>query len=103
MRQGAVDHHLAVPGKGKDLLEFQAGDTAYCRIHETAFPPWQSDNIPRRYCEGDVMLSHGKMRTVHFSIVEDAGFAGFGQGVEWCVTGLDRNWAYNPLCKAARP
>ena len=31
------------------------------------------------------------------------GFAGFGQGVEWCVTGLDRNWAYNPGCKAARP
>ena len=77
--------------------------TAYGRVHETAFRPWQSDNIPRRYCEGDVMLSDGKMRTVHYSIVEDAGFAGFGQGVEWCVTGLDRNWAYNPLCKAARP
>ena len=77
--------------------------TAYGRIHETAFRPWQSDNIPRRYCSGDVMLSDGKMRSVHFSIVEDGGLAGFGQGVEWCVTGLDRNWAYNPLCKAARP
>jgi len=77
--------------------------TAYGRIHETAFRPWQSDNIPRRYCSGDVMLSDGKMRSVHFSIVEDGGFAGFGQGIEWCVTGLDRNWAYNPLCKAARP
>ena len=42
------------------------------------------------------MLSDGKMRTVHYSIIEDGGFAGFGQGVEWCVTGLDRNWAYNP-------
>jgi hypothetical protein len=49
------------------------------------------------------MLSDGKMRTVHYSIIEDGGFAGFGQGVEWCVTGLDRNWAYNPRCKAARP
>ena len=72
-------------------------------IHETAFRPWQSDNIPRRYCSADVMLSDGKLRTVHYSIIEDGGFAGFGQGVEWCVTGLDRNWAYNPACRAARP
>ncbi len=77
--------------------------TAYGRIHETAFRPWQSDNIPRRYCSADVMLSDGKLRNVHYSIIEDGGFAGFGQGVEWCVTGLDRNWAYNPGCKAARP
>jgi hypothetical protein len=77
--------------------------TAYGDIHETAFRPWQSDNIPRRYCSGDVMLSDGKMRTVHYSIIEDGGFAGMGQGVEWCVTGLDRNWAYNPGCNAARP
>ena len=77
--------------------------TAYGQIHETAFRPWQSDNIPRRYCSAEVMLSDGKMRQVHYSIIEDGGFAGFGQGVEWCVTGLDRDWAYNPACKAARP
>ena len=77
--------------------------TAYGNIHETAFRPWQSDNIPRRYCTAQAMISDGKMRTVHFSIIEDGGFAGFGQGVEWCVTGLDRNWAWNPACKAARP
>ncbi len=77
--------------------------TAYGRIHETAYRPWQSDNIPRRYCSGDVMLSDGKVRTVHFSIIEDGGFASYSQGVEWCVTGLDRNWAYNPACNAAKP
>ena len=26
--------------------------TGFGRIHETAFRPWQSDNIPRRYCSG---------------------------------------------------
>jgi hypothetical protein len=77
--------------------------TAYGRIHETSFRPWQSDNIPRRFCSGDVMLSDGKMRTVHYSIIEDGGFAGVEQGVEWCVTGLDRNWAYNPGCRSAKP
>ena len=77
--------------------------TAYGNIREIAFRPWQSDNIPRRYCSAEVMISDGKLRTVFFSLIEDGGFAGFGQGVEWCVTGLDRNWAYNPGCKAARP
>ena len=77
--------------------------TAYGAIHETAFRPWQSDNIPRRYCTGDVMISDGKLRKVHYSLIEDGGFASFSQGVEWCVTGLDRNWAFNPGCKAARP
>jgi hypothetical protein len=77
--------------------------TAFGQIHEIAFRPWQSDNIPRRYCSGDVMLNDGKPRKVHYSIIEDGGFAGFDQGVEWCVTGLDRNWAYNPNCRAARP
>jgi len=77
--------------------------TAYGNVHETAFRPWQSDNIPRRFCSGQVMVSDGKLRPVHYSIIEDGGFAAFGQGVEWCVVGLDRNWAFNPACKAARP
>jgi hypothetical protein len=77
--------------------------TGYGGVHETAFRPWQSDNIPRRFCSADVMLNDGKMRTVHYSILEDGGFAGYGQGVQWCVTGLDRNWAYSPGCRAAKP
>jgi len=24
-------------------------------------------------------------------------------GVNFCVAGLDRNWAYNPECRSARP
>ena len=76
---------------------------AYGEIHEIAFRPWQSDNIPRRFCSGNVQLNNGSVHTIHYSIIEDGGFAGFGQGVEWCVIGLDRNWAYNPLCKAAAP
>jgi len=50
-----------------------------------------------------VMLNDGRVRRVHYSIIEDGGFASYNQGVEWCVTGLDRNWAYNPACKAAGP
>jgi hypothetical protein len=75
----------------------------YGNIHEIAFRPWQSDNIPRRYCRGRVQLSDGSVHAINYSIIEDGGFAGFGQGVEWCVVGLDRNWANNPACKAAGP
>jgi hypothetical protein len=77
--------------------------TGFAAVHETAFRPWASDNIPRRFCTGEAMLNDGKVRKVHFSIIEDGGFAGYGQGVEWCVVGLDRNWAYNPVCRAAKP
>lgn len=76
---------------------------AYAKIHEVAFRPWQSDNIPRRYCAGEVLLNDGAVRPVHFSIIEDGGLASFGNGVEFCVVGLDRDWAYNPACKAAKP
>jgi hypothetical protein len=40
---------------------------------------------------------------VNFSVIEDGGFASIGAGVEFCVVGLDRNWAYNPACRMARP
>ncbi|MGJ4896281.1 MULTISPECIES: hypothetical protein [unclassified Bradyrhizobium] len=77
--------------------------TGVANVHEIAFRPWQSDNIPRRFCTGSVMISDGKARTVNFSIIEDGGFAGYDQGVEFCVVGLDRNWAFNPACRAAKP
>ena len=76
--------------------------TGYDRVRETGFRPWTSDNIPRRYCSARAMLNDGRPRTVDYSIIEDGGLAGYGPGVEWCVSGLDRNWAYNPRCKAAR-
>src|SRR5205807_6541319 len=50
--------------------------TGYSDIHEIAFRPWQSDNIPRRYCAGSVMLSDGKLRSLYYSIIEDGGFSG---------------------------
>ncbi len=77
--------------------------TGYARIQEVAFRPWQSDNIPRRYCTGDALLNDGKVHRLHYSIIEDGGLAGFADGIEFCIVGLDRNWAFNPACKAARP
>jgi hypothetical protein len=73
------------------------------RIKETAYRPWANDTIPRRFCSAVVLVSDGKRRPVYYWIGEDVGMAGGFEGIEWCVVGLDRNWAYNPNCKMARP
>jgi hypothetical protein len=72
-------------------------------IREIAWEPWATGTIPRRYCTGSVLVSDGKRHAINYSIIEDAGMIGSEYGVEWCVAGLDRNWAYNPACRAARP
>jgi hypothetical protein len=77
--------------------------TGFAKVREVAFRPWASNSIPRRFCSAHALLSDGRERQVHYSIIEDGGFAAYGPGVEFCVVGLDRNWAYQPACKAARP
>ena len=73
------------------------------RVREVAFRPWAPQTVPRRFCTAVAAVSDGHKHTVNYSIAEDAGMIGMTWGVEWCVVGLDRNWAYNPACKMARP
>ncbi len=73
------------------------------KVREIAFRPWVADAIPRRFCSATALVSDGKKRPIYYSIIEDAGIIGASWGVEWCVVGLDRNWAYNPSCRMARP
>jgi hypothetical protein len=73
------------------------------QVREIAFRPWAEGTIPRRFCSATALVSDGVKRRVSYSIGEDTGFMGVDSGVEWCVAGLDRNWAYNPDCRMARP
>jgi hypothetical protein len=77
--------------------------TNFDQIREVAYRPWADGTIPRRFCSGRAQTSDGQWRTVRYSIVEDGGMIGGSWGVQWCVVGADRNWAYNPDCKAAGP
>lgn len=78
--------------------------TDFADVRETALRPWAADQaMPRRFCSGKARISDGKWRPVHFVITEDTGLIGMSWGVDWCVAGYDRNWAYNPGCKIARP
>lgn len=72
-------------------------------IREVSYRPWASDTIPRRFCRATAHISDGHRRPVYYAIGEDLGMIGATWGVEWCVIGYDRNWAYNPACRAARP
>lgn len=73
------------------------------RVREGAYSPWAPGTIPRRFCRATALVSDGRRHAVYFWIGEDTGIIGASWGVEWCVVGLDRNWAYNPSCKMARP
>ena len=73
------------------------------RVRQIAFSPWAPGTIPRRFCRAVAMVSDGRRHAVYYWIGEDTGMIGASWGVEWCVVGLDRNWAYNPACKMARP
>jgi hypothetical protein len=72
-------------------------------VRETAWRPWAENTIPRRFCAARALVNDGRSRAVYYSIAEDTGIIGATFGVEWCVVGLDRNWAYNPACRMAQP
>jgi len=75
----------------------------FVNVREIAMRPWAAGAVPRRFCRAEAVVSDGVKRPVYYSIIEDGGLIGMTYGVEWCVVGLDRNWAYNPRCKEARP
>jgi len=72
-------------------------------IRETAELAWAAQSIPRRFCSGTALISDGARHPIYYSIGEDTGMIGMDFGVNFCVVGLDRNWAYGPACRAARP
>ena len=72
-------------------------------IHETAALPWAAQSVPRRFCSGTALINDGRRHAIYYSIAEDTGMIGMSWGVNFCVVGLDREWAYNPACRAAKP
>jgi hypothetical protein len=72
-------------------------------IRQTAVLAWAAQSIPRRFCSGTALINDGVRHPIYYSIGEDTGMIGMDFGVSFCVVGLDRNWAYGPACRAARP
>lgn len=72
-------------------------------IRETAYLPWAAQSIPRRFCSGIALINDGRRHAIYYSIASGTGMIGASWGVNFCVVGLDRIWAYNPACRAAKP
>ena len=72
-------------------------------IRENAELPWGAQSIPRRFCSGTALINDGARHPIYYSIAEGTGMIGMDWGVNFCVTGLDRDWAYGPACRAAKP
>lgn len=77
--------------------------STFQNVREIAYRPWGPDYQPRRYCSATVTLSDARQHSIYYSIIEDSSFQGYTWGVEWCINGLDRNLAYAPNCRMARP
>lgn len=72
-------------------------------VRQTAYLPWAAQSIPRRFCRATALINDGRRHPIYYSIASGTGLIGMGWGVNFCVVGLDRNWAYNPACRAAKP
>jgi hypothetical protein len=70
---------------------------------QTAFRTSGIDVVPRRHCTATVTTSDLRRRKVDYTLIDGDGFLGFGWGLEYCVGGLDRSYAYAPYCKMMRP
>ena len=72
-------------------------------MRETAYLPRAAQSIPRRFCRGTALINDRTEHPIYYSIASGTGMIGMGWGVNFCVVGLDRNWAYNPACRSAKP
>jgi hypothetical protein len=91
---------------GETQQEFwnsQLGIGGFDRVREIGFRANGLAYIPRRYCIARAAMTDSRERTVIYNVVSNFGIIGMTWGVEWCVIGLDPNFAYAPACSTLRP
>ncbi|MGA0533315.1 hypothetical protein [Hansschlegelia sp. KR7-227] len=77
--------------------------TAFTRPTELGYASWGGEFIPRRFCSAHTVTTDGRRRQIYWVIAEGMAPGSVGPGFDWCVTGLDRHYAFAPDCKMARP
>ena len=58
--------------------------------------------IPRVFCQGTAAMSDGKSRTIYILLEDSQGFAGIGDYVNYCISGLDPWRIYGADCRSVR-
>jgi hypothetical protein len=76
---------------------------AIARIHEhRTEKPNTATIIRRRHCHATAHLSDGRRRAMWYVIEDGWGFAGYGDKVEFCLSGLDPLRVHGGHCRAIR-
>lgn len=70
---------------------------------ESAFRDWDPLIIATRYCTGSAYLTDGRNYGLVYWLRSEQSFAGVSWGVQFCLLGRDRDFAYAPACKMLRP
>ncbi len=76
---------------------------SFDRIREISVRGNGTEYIPSRYCIARAHLADNSVHTAIYEIEEGQGIIGFGDGIEYCIVGLDRLFAYSPACSSLRP
>lgn len=71
--------------------------------HENKYEPTTDTHlIGRRYCHATAWMNDGTKRQMWYLIEEGMGFAGIGNNVEFCISGLDPWHVYGAWCRSVR-
>ena len=92
---------------GQTQQEFwnsQLAISGFDRVREIGFRSNGLAYIPRRFCIARAADERHE-ESERLSIMSSSAFGILGAtwGVEWCVVGLDPNFAYAPACSTLRP
>jgi len=87
----------------RHMLERDLRIEAFRQIRQARYEIAMPSPLARRYCRAKAKFDDGRTRRIYYFIEEQAGFAGIGWNVEFCVSGLDPWRIYNGFCRVARP
>ncbi len=76
---------------------------AFDAVKVVGLRTWGLDHIPRNFCIARAKLNDNSVHQVAYNVSENLSIIGSGFGVEYCLVGLDREFAYAPDCKMALP
>ena len=74
-------------------------------IHETDghyTPVTDVQLIPRLFCQGSAAMNDGQTRAIYYMVEQGQGFAGVGDYVSFCISGLDPWRIYGADCRSVR-
>ena len=58
--------------------------------------------IPKRYCIAEAMMSNGSRSTAYYVVLMGQGLAGIGNGLDFCILGLDPWRVHDGECRTVR-